>query len=71
MNTHGRKTEVSEILDYITIDGSIPPNHLCFYILFFLSSPNYFPKGSMIIRGIQTPGLTVWLSVLFLPFTSQ
>lgn len=49
---HGSKPEVLEILAYITVDGSIPPSLLCFYILLFLSSTNYFPKGSMILRGI-------------------
>lgn len=31
-NMHGSKPEVSEILACITVDGSIPPGPLCFYI---------------------------------------
>lgn len=49
---HGSKPEVSEILAYIAVDGSIPPAPLCFYILLFSSSTSYFPRGSVILSGI-------------------
>lgn len=48
---HGSKPEVSEILAYIAVDGSIPPAPLWFYILLFSSSTSYFPRA-VILSGI-------------------